>query len=436
MTAQPVRFRKYATAWRYGVLTVLIAAGIALRLFLAGSADRELRWDSHWYFEAGQMLIRGVLPAECCFHGSGYPVFIAAILAVFGSDAVDAVRLAQVFLDISTACVLWMAVRRSSTRMAADTVLGAYLLNPFSSGYTGVIMTEVLALHLVAWMIYAASYCRRNLAPKWVFIMTGVFMGLAVWVKPGFLWISLLLILLMLGYYASSWKARLFHGLAAVSGFLLASSFSLVAYGITYGRPGPVPPYGMGIGTMLYLNYYLEPLPEIAGVAATEHPEWTRTVMEYHHLFLANKHDQTSLYNRTYAGRFITQLPEMWLTFIAHTVRNFFLFWDKRYLLIYRDPWYPTYTPLIRMANFVYLAFGALGLGLELQKPSSLRWGMAVLTVVMVVYMGVMFPLISNVSRHSLPLYGPIVLWAGIGVAQVANRFFRQQLVRSERKKG
>lgn len=122
----------------------------------------------------------------------GYPLFVAAIYAVFGHGNNTAVRVVQALIDTGT-CILialvafeW-AIAEERKHRAALIAFALAAVCPFTSIYVATILTEVLTNFLAVSMVLAATLAfkatTRKKALLW-WILSGLLAGLSVLFRP------------------------------------------------------------------------------------------------------------------------------------------------------------------------------------------------------------------------------------------------------------
>lgn len=122
----------------------------------------------------------------------GYPLFLAAIYAVFREGNNTAVRVVQAVIDTAT-CVLaamlaWSWVEdEKQKRIAAGAAFALAALCPFTAIYVATILTETLTTFLMLLMTLAATYAfktRSRRASLGLWFLAGGVAGAAVLVRP------------------------------------------------------------------------------------------------------------------------------------------------------------------------------------------------------------------------------------------------------------
>lgn len=136
---------------------LLTLAGLALRLFLVWRfpavvddsrlyADIAKNWLQHGTY--GITNSGKIMPTLSRL--PGYPAFLAAIFAVFGTDNFKAVLLVQVLLDLGTCFLVADMARRLLSARAAQAAFLLAALCPFLANYAAAALTETLEIFFTA----------------------------------------------------------------------------------------------------------------------------------------------------------------------------------------------------------------------------------------------------------------------------------------------
>src|SRR2546421_230034 len=185
---------------RVWIFAGLIVVAAAFRLAVVHWLPNDTTDDSLGY----EQIARNVLEHHVYSHATeapfapsfvrlpGYPLFVAAIYAVFGHTNNTAVRIAQALIDTGTcALVAWLAFlwqpderRKIRTAIAA---LALAAVNPFTTIYAALILTEVPATFLIVAACVAATIAfqsdkfERELR---CWAISGLLLGLCVLFRP------------------------------------------------------------------------------------------------------------------------------------------------------------------------------------------------------------------------------------------------------------
>ena len=124
---------------------------------------------------------------------------------------------------------------------------------------------------------------------------------------------------------------------------------------------------------------------------------------------------------------FWKRMQSEWPIYIARYIRHTFYLWDKYHLFTYNDPFYPRDEWALRTINWISIALSFIGLTWYIRQDVK-RWRepLVLFTLLMFFYITLLFPLMSNESRHSLTFYSLLYLWAGVGVHTIITKTSRR----------
>jgi 4-amino-4-deoxy-L-arabinose transferase-like glycosyltransferase len=191
-------------------------AGLILRaLFLvcvpAVTDDSRIYADfaTNWLHQGiyGQTQSGQIVPTDTRL--PGYPAFLAAIFALFGSGNFKAVMLAQILLDLVTCLIVADLARRTVSDRAARIAFVLAALCPFLANYAAAALTETLEVFFTALALDCATAAlgRMNLgkpgAQLWA--ATGIAIGACILLRPDG---GILLASIGLHLIVQAWKGR------------------------------------------------------------------------------------------------------------------------------------------------------------------------------------------------------------------------------------
>jgi hypothetical protein len=202
----------------------------------------------------------------------GYPLFLAAIYLVAGTENYTAVRVIQGILHFASAIIAsvlaisWVGGKRRRRRKAAfwTFILAAFC--PFTINYSAVLLTEIATIFCMVSIMLAATYAikTRRLATAilwWIF--AGVLAGAVVEIRPdsGLFALGLGLTLVVAALVGKSIKGALLPLLATGTAFTLAFVLMLTPWTIrnerTFGLFQPLAPqHAEAPGEFVPLGYF------------------------------------------------------------------------------------------------------------------------------------------------------------------------------------
>lgn len=170
---------------------IILFVAIALRIYLALTQGDYmfLGTDDDNYRESAQILLkRGVLtyggwPEPTVFIMPGYPVFLAALFAVFGSPNLLAVRVAQVLISsVGLWIAMWLGWKLGGEKAA---VLSGFLTAIYPSNLTAplFIMTETLFTVMLMVSLWCLVKSKEQKNVMWL-VFTGISVGISIYFRP------------------------------------------------------------------------------------------------------------------------------------------------------------------------------------------------------------------------------------------------------------
>ena len=182
---------------RFFLWTILAALALRLLFFVYFPAvaddsrvylDLANNWLQHGVY--GQTQAGQIVPSDTRL--PGYPAFLAAIFAIFGSGNIRAVLTTQILLDLGTCLIIADLARRVLGRRAARAAFLLAALCPFTANYTAAVLTETLEIFFTALALDCAVValgCMNDLGDarlacwRW-WAATGVSIGACILLRP------------------------------------------------------------------------------------------------------------------------------------------------------------------------------------------------------------------------------------------------------------
>jgi hypothetical protein len=147
-------------------------------------------------------------------------------------------------------------------------------------------------------------------------------------------------------------------------------------------------------------------------------PLYTRVNLEFH---TSNWTNIPSL-NKKYNSLFWNEFPNKWKIYLLIWAKNIFWVWDKYFLIVFVDPFYPKSILPIRLLNMFLLVFSLIGILLLLKRKKTLeRIIFLIATCSLFMYISLIFTIVSNETRHSIIFYPILMIWAAYGIDGVVN---------------
>lgn len=346
-------------------------------------------------------------------------MFLSIIYGIFGIDNFSAVRIVQILLDLASGLFIRSTAKKLFGSKISRVAFILYMINPFTSSYTGLILGETLLVFLVSAIAYILV--REDLRIKiWYWMLLGALFGAMVQIKISYAYFLPVVTALVI----ISMKKNIFkHVALAIGGFLIVSAYALISHYAIFQRISVIPPYRMA-GGMLYSSFSVGRYPEQASELSTIHPEWSRVIDEYY-VYVNSTPELMGEYDKKYTDKFVLRLKEEWPVFVKNTVGHIANLWDKYFLILYTDPYYPQDALLLRLINIALLLFGVFGISQYGRKPIVL------FTLLYATLLSIGLGTVTSESRLTIPVYPLVILWASYGLVHFHKfvRFFPRKNV-------
>jgi hypothetical protein len=397
----------------------LIVIGFAYRLLLSFRPDTSVTGDEFKYQSMAQSILSGKLAADSS-KNAGYSVFLAGVYFIFGYDNLKALSIIQIILDLITAFLLYLTARNIFSEKAAIFVLIIYITNPLTSSFTGLRMSEIVNFFIIAGIAYIISgklFTSRGS----LWLIYGILSGILVFLRFQFkLFVFATLITPLFNFKPN---ARIKYLIVAFVGFMIASLYSLISFYAMFKVVSVGPPILQSWGSMyahLFVNSREAELNFQTPIWRND-PGYADVFSEY--AALDQKYwNQLEQKNKM---RFFHSITTLWPIFISHMARNSVWLWDKYHLSEYYDIYYPADSIFIRVYNILILLLFVLGLIAYIlrNKITAFLNPVFVYSLCLFLYITILFSMVDNESRHTLPFYPLMMLWAGWGFTYFLNKW-------------
>ncbi|MEK7544056.1 MAG: glycosyltransferase family 39 protein [Patescibacteria group bacterium] len=412
-------------------ILTLFLLGLLFRLFLAFNAYDTIVFDAKGYSDFAIQFLSGKWPIDCCAKNMGYGAFLALVYKFFGIENLTAVRLVHIVFDLVSALLLFETAKKLFNQKAALFSFTMYLFNPFTAAFTGLVLAETVSIFLVSLLFYILSRAGWKSSPI-LWLSFGLTAGLLLFTRHSFYYF-LFVFFAVLGvwfarYYLAASQGTTLRGWKVIvrfysflfAGFLLASSYSLMVNFKTYGKPSLVPLYNLKY-EIIYLNFFRWKYPEVEFKG--EIPQYGEVVQSYWNTPIEGK----AAHSEKYKQMLLARLPGEWPTFLSNLAMNIVWLWDKDHIYTYVDTFYPADQWPMRILNIGLIGLWAIGVIGQVRKKGRkvLQEPVFLFSILLFFYITLLFPLLSNESRHTLVYYPILSLWAGSGVQFVFTKLFR-----------
>lgn len=177
-------------------LSALLVAGFLFMFFVNSRKIESIGGDQLVYNQLALNLLAGNGFSQCTvppflpslIRTPAYPLFLAGIYALFGVENFEAVRLLQIILMLLSAGLVFYTAYSIFNSRSIAFISAAFNCFYGFDYYTGIgvygyLFTEPLTLFLINGTLFSATLIIRKSQKKY-FLLTGVFMALAMLTRP------------------------------------------------------------------------------------------------------------------------------------------------------------------------------------------------------------------------------------------------------------
>ena len=141
----------------------LVVAGFLFRMWLIGLAPQGFAWDQGDYEWFAKDILRQGWLASHSYRSYPYPLLMAVIYSFVGVGNHAAIYVANALMDVASGLLVFFILRRGF-KMGWGAWVGiiTYSFNPFTSGFVGVLLTEIMdGLFIVATIAVGVLFIRK-----------------------------------------------------------------------------------------------------------------------------------------------------------------------------------------------------------------------------------------------------------------------------------
>jgi hypothetical protein len=390
------------------MVSIFLIAGAFLRYSFLAYTWKIPLYDQREYLIMANDVLNGSWAINCCSRMYVYPFFLAGIMKIFGINNLEAIRYAQIVLEVFTGLILSAAAYRIwKKHTIALIILGLYMFNPLTSGYVGYILTETLTFFFIACVAYVSVLLAENKTQTAVWTLWGFLIGAFVYTRIVFFWwgiFSIVITPIML--YRIS-KTSITRILCAGIGFFVITSYVLVGNYVIYNKITPVHPYNITT-TGMYFGTINRRWPDLLIDVQKEIPFYIYEIANSLYRSMDSKETYIA-FNKEMEKKLIQTIQQDPRHYIRDRFQSMWMRWDKTHLFYYTDPFYPLDTPWVRFGNAVFLTFAFLGVvHLLLFHFSKIKPSLLIILIIesgLILYLTIPLSLLAPEERITIPAY-------------------------------
>jgi hypothetical protein len=401
------------------LVCILFLGSIVFRLWFISLVPQPFAWDQdeyQWY--ATKIFYHPQMLAAHTYRSYPYPLFLAVLYKFVGFANHQALFTVQAIIDAATGVLVYLLLS-VVTRRKPVALLGMFLygINPITSGYVGVGLSEILtSFFITATIATGVWFVKKPGLPRG--FLFGFCAGMAAETRnAAFIWaaIPILLTVPFIG-----WK-RNTMGYAAIGlGVLLTMLYPLHVNWREY-RQISFTTVDSFYAKELFNGAVLKVLPPFTYT----YPVVTNQMFyEYYSEFYP---DRTPADRKAMAAKYYKKAWDLIvadpLDYIRWRFFKMWYVWQKENVFFYKEPNFRTTRPFVYFGNVVLLCLALIGMikGLRSGVSGSVRW-IWLSFLGSVLYVTLAFSFTHAEYRITVPFYPLLIMSAAYGMVELGIR--------------
>lgn len=393
--------------WFY-IIAVLVV-GVLFRLWFIGLAPQPFGWDQYEYeMYAAKIFNHPWMMASHSYRSYPYPLLLALFYKVVGFGNHQAVFLLQAVLDSLVGLMIYVILRRGLNNKAAARIgFFLYAVNPFTAGYVGVLLAEVMTGFFIAGTVLLGLMFAKKPNPIHG-ILFGLFAGLAAETRnAAFLWT---IVPIGLAFLSVPFTRKKIAFISIVAGMFLTMVYPLVTNWRDY--------HELNVTTVddFYAKEFFQGalIKKLPPFTYSYPIESVRMWMEYYSEYDPGRTTQARrAMAKKYYGMAWAIMKDDPIDYMKTRFYKMWYVWQKENVFFYTEPNFENHRMVTYWGNSVLLLLAAAGLWFWPKKGSFVRWSI----IGTILYGTLAFSVTHAEYRLTIPFYPLLILPASVGIA-------------------
>lgn len=406
------------------VIFVIIICGFMFRLWFQSLVPQPHVYDQTAY-ERFAGMINDKFLAVYPLRSYGLPMIYAPLFRIFGSRQ-DVWILGNAFMDTLTLILVYLiAGKIFRDRLITYSATIIYAFNIFSSGYVGVMLTEIPAILFVTLFAYLIiSDNHKSSVARGVAI--GITAGFLPQIRPTYLYWSgavFVYFLYSLLRYNRFSRNAIRIAVFSITALSMPFLYSSAANYRNYGTPTAISIDNIMVRELYTSLFVTRSLPTGEDQSYWQWPnEVVQAWMDYEIPGTARDRENRKIRYAEAALKIIRYDPR---SFVVSRLQKAWFVWEKHYVFPYRLGWTAAGHIVITVyiVNLLYLSAAVSGLILW-RRSNRTNYGRRFywLTLSLVAYITLVHTVSTAEERYTLPAYALLAVWAGYGSTMLLKK--------------
>ena len=399
-------------------LILAFIGGVLFRLWFISLSPQPFGWDQYEYeMFALKIFNHPLMMASHSYRSYPYPLLLALFYKVVGFGNHQAVFLLQAVMDSFVGLMIYVILRILRSSLPAGKAgagrigLILYLVNPFTAGYTGVLLAEVMTGFFIAGTVLLGLLFVKKANP-FVGLLFGLFAGIAAETRnAAFLWT---IVPIGLAFLLVPFAKKKFAFISIVVGMFLTMVYPLITNWRDYKE----------LNVTTVDDFYAKEFFQGALIKALppftySYPaESVRMWMEYYSEYDPGRTTQARrAMAKKYYGMAWAIMKADPVDYIKVRFFKMWYVWQKENVFFYKEPGFENHRMVTYWGNSVLLLLAVAGLWFWPKKGSFVRWSI----IGTILYGTLAFSVTHAEYRLTIPFYPLVILASSVGIAAIIH---------------
>ncbi len=394
---------------------------IAFRLWFITLAPQPFAWDQEEYERyAIKMYWSPNLLAAHTYRSYPYPLFMTLVYKLTAWADHDALFRAQALMDAMTAVFVYILLRKASGKITILPFAGMFLyaVNPFTSGYVGVGLSEVLTTFFITLTLVSGVWYIQK--PS---VFTGILFGFSAGMaaetrNAAFAWTIIPIVCAV--YLAHSWIVKKATVAAIFAGMIVSMIYPLYVNWTTYGQVSATTVDSFYAKEM-YNGVILKVLPPFTYIYPVE---TMQMFWEYYSEYYPERGPQE---RKAMAEKYFNKAWDLIkkdpVDYIRWRFFKMWYVWQKENIFFYKEPFFEQTRRIVYAGNILLLLTAGIGMVNGAVKAKNKIQRFVWMSIIGTVLYGTLtFSLTHAEYRITIPFYAFLILSSVNGVAVLARK--------------
>jgi 4-amino-4-deoxy-L-arabinose transferase-like glycosyltransferase len=406
------------------ILLVLTVAAFGFKYWFISLVPQPIMFDQDEYLNyARQMMSSGLIGVTS--RTFGYPLFIVVNFLLFGLNNIRAIVISQIVIDIGTGLLLFVIGRKLFGNLSGWIALIIQFFNPFTTAFTGVILTEVTAAFMIILLFTLLTlFLNYRLKPTPAYILYlifGMILGLLTQSRPQFLYWGILMCVAL--PFITKQIKKIPAILILLAGFIFAS-FYQIAGNVNIFHQFSFTTVDNAGARELYDGILVKNAPLFPNNPYAYPPQMVEMYAEYS--VLPKTPQDRKLMAQKYYGKAFDLIRANPGDYLFNRITKMWTMWQKQNIFFYDEPGFDQHWIYTYSGNLIMLILSVCGFIMAFRiKKNPVRM-FVYFSLGLIAFMTLSISLTHAEPRLTIPVYPLLFLYSSVTVNSLVKHFLKK----------